>query len=167
MKLSSVLPFVASAAAAMVFAGCVMTPYDGELIANYPTTVIPQISGFSNVPSQTITVYAKDSGGSFEAVATTTTAESGFIWNDTEWYYYNLRNLDLDAEYWTPKSGGACGAKATLRVKLGSGSIYGMSMKEPFADCFEYDMEAAELVETCASDNSPSFTVETCGALCC
>jgi len=145
--------------------GCVATPHDGAIVANHPTTVIPSLNGFGTNPGELVTVYAKNGSGVFEAVATTTTASTGITWSNDEWYYWSISNLDLDSAYWEPKNGGACGAKATLKVK--TGSVYTVTLKEPFSECFDYDMDAEEFVEECHSENMPELTVQTCGALCC
>jgi len=145
--------------------GCVATPHDGAIIANYPTTVIPSLNGFGPNPSETVTVYARNGSGVFEAVATTTTSSTGLTWSGDQWYYWNISNLDLDSAYWEPKYGGACGAKATLKVQIGS--VYTMTLKEPFSQCFDPDMDLAEFYEECHSENMPELMVQTCGALCC
>jgi hypothetical protein len=148
----------------LAFTACTARPYDGELIASHPTTVIPQVWGFTTVASGSVQVQARNTSGTFVTVTTVTAASSGWSWNDTTWYQWSISNLNLPAAYWTDKPGG-CGRRATLRAKFGD--YYGISLKEPWGECFDFSMTTADFVDTCSSEDSPDIVIETCGALCC
>ena len=164
MKGMVLLPLVLIAGVVLA-TGCVATPHDGAIIANHPTTVIPSLNGFGQNPDDIVTVYARNGSGVFEPVVSTTTSTTGLPWSNDQWYYWSISDLDLDSAYWEPKNGGACGAKATLKVQIGG--FYTMTMKEPFTECFDLSMDLAEFYEQCHSENMPELMVQTCGALCC
>lgn len=143
---------------------CVASPYDGEVIANGPVTVVPNINGWALDPNQQVKIQARNSGGSFVQIGTTTSASSGLTWDGVTWYAWDLDNLSVPAAYWTPKPFG-CGTQATLRVQLGTNYAY--SLDQPWSECWDYESNTSEFIENCVSDNSPTLTIETCGALCC
>lgn len=161
MKRPLALPLIVSL---LLAAGCVASPYDGEIVAQNPTTIIPRISGYGNDNPQTVYIYARDASGDFDEVTTAMTTSTAYTWAGTTWYPWQLDNYNLPLEYWTNKPGG-CGRRATLRVKIAGYNA--QSFDQPFASCWEPEYSIAELQAECGSANSPDIRIETCGALCC
>ena len=150
--------------AAALLSACMAEPYDGEVIASHPTTIIPRISGYGNSTGLAVEVQAKNASGGFDVITTTTTGGTRWTWAGDSWYAWDVHDLDLPAAYWTDKPGG-CGQKATLRSKVGNN--FGYTFDEPFVTCWDPFLTATEFWDACGSDNTPEVTIETCGALCC
>ena len=149
---------------AMCGVACISNPYDGENIASFPTTTIPEISGWGTAAGQTVDIYAMNASGTFEWVTSTTTSDIGWAWDGTTWYQWEITGYSLPAAYWSDKPFG-CGKKATIRAQIGG--YFGVSVDQPFLECWDFGQTTTEFLETCQSDNSPDVTIDTCGALCC
>jgi hypothetical protein len=148
----------------LALAACISQPYDGEVVANHPTTIIPHVSGWILDPSTQVQIQARNSGGTFVQVATATSAASGWVWDGDTWFSWNIDNLNLPSTYWTDKPFG-CGQRATLRVAVGAN--FAVSLDQPWSECWDYDQDLSDFLDACMSDDSPTVTIETCGALCC
>lgn len=148
----------------LAFGACTAKPYDGELIANHPTTVVPQVWGWATAADAIVELQARNAAGTFVTLTTIHAGSTGFTWSGSTWFQWTINNLDVPAIYWSDKPGG-CGKRATLRAKFGE--FYGVSLKEPWADCFDFSMTTTDFLNTCASSSSPDITIQTCGALCC
>ncbi|MBL4688513.1 MAG: hypothetical protein JKY37_28245 [Nannocystaceae bacterium] len=144
---------------------CIAEPFDGEVISQNPTTVIPRLSGYGTSLGQPIEISAKNASGGFDVVHdTAVTTGVGWTWAGTVWYGWQIDNFNLPAAYWTAKPFG-CGETATIRAKVGDRN--GHSLKQAFIDCWDPYQAVDEFINDCVSDNSPDVTIETCGALCC
>lgn len=150
--------------ALVALVACIAEPYDGEVIANNPTTTVPVINGWHDVANAEIQILARNSGGTYVHIATATSASSGWVWDDVTWYYWEIENVNVPSTYWFAKPGG-CGTFTTLRADVGP--AYAVSLHTPWASCWDYDQTVNEFVDLCVSDTSPDLRVETCGALCC
>lgn len=159
-RLQPIVPVVL----ALGLGACVAQPYDGELVASYPTTTIPHLNGWILDANTQVQIQAKNAMGTFVQVTTATSAATGWNWDGSTWYYWNADGFNLPLAYWTDKPGG-CGRRATLRVKVGD--YYAYSLDQPWSACWDYDQDVGEFLDTCMSSNSPNVTIETCGALCC
>lgn len=161
MRRITLLPLVLAA----LLTACIAEPFDGELIANNPTTIIPRISGYGTALGQPVEIRAQTASGGFDVVHdSAVTTGYGWSWAGGTWYGWQVDNFNLPAAYWTAKPGG-CGTTATLRAKVGDN--IGYSMSQAFIDCWDPFQTSSEFIDECISDNSPDVTLETCGALCC
>ena len=152
-------------ALAPLFTACMAEPYDGEVVANNPTTIIPRISGYGTALGQPVQIRAKTASGGYDLVHdSAVTTGFGWTWAGATWYGWQIDNFNLPAAYWTAKPGG-CGYTATIRAKVGNYSGY--SMNQEFASCWDPLQTSDEFIDECVSDNSPDVRIETCGALCC
>ena len=161
MRLLNSVPIVLAG----LLTACIAEPYDGEVIANNPTTIIPRISGYGPQLGQPIEILAKTAAGGFDVVHdSAVTTGYGWTWSGATWYGWQVDNFNLPAAYWTAKPNG-CGYTATLRAKVDGDTGY--SMGQAFIDCWDPFQTSDEFVDECISEDSPDVKIETCGALCC
>jgi hypothetical protein len=155
---------LAGFAVASLLTACIAEPYDGEIVAQNPTTIIPRMQGYGTAAGQDVTIFARNASGTFVEVTSTTTGSTGWSWAGSTWYGWVIDDFNLPLAYWTDKPGG-CGRRATLRTQIGN--YNGYSVDQPFASCWSPTQTANEFIDACVSDESPNVTIETCGALCC
>lgn len=152
-------------ALAGLLTACIASPYDGEVVAQNPTTIIPRLAGYGTALGQSIEIRAKNASGTFDLVDdSAVTGGYGWTWAGATWYAWQIDDFNLPSAYWTDKPGG-CGRTATLRTKVGD--YNGYSMSQDFVNCWDPFQTSDEFIDECVSDNSPDVTIETCGALCC
>lgn len=160
-KLASLLLLAFCSAAT----ACIATPYDGEIVANRPTTIVPRISGYGNAANQEVELFAKDPAtGTFVSFTATTTGTRRFRFDDVDWFSWQLDEVNIPTRFWTDRPGG-CGKQVTIKAEIGTWTA--TTFDQPFAECFDPTMSITELTETCGSERSPELTIKTCGALCC
>ncbi len=139
--------------------GCMLSPYDGQVVANRSTPI--SFHGFHTNGSRTLNIRAlNDQTGVFDTIETAPTSSSPYSVDGQDMFEWTKSGLVIPNQYWNP---GACsGFEATIQTRDSVTNYSLISVEEDWGQCWnDVDGDVAEFVSECAAPNSPNAIIRT------
>lgn len=157
---------VLAAAAALWCVACVGDPYDGKVVAQSESTVVPVISGWTTESTATVRIFAKRlSNGAWDEIASATpSTNTSHTWAGSTWFQWSLSNVNVAQKYWQSSPG--LGGTATIKAATSSVGDY-VSLNAPWSTCFHPTQTLQQFLDKCQASNSPEIRILNCGAVGC
>lgn len=160
IQVSALLLRATPALALALGSGCMLSPYDGQVVADRSTPVT--FNGFHSVGGRPINVRAlNDSTGVFDTIDTiTSSVGSGSIGGGQDMHQWYRSGVVIPNEYWD--RAGCRGYEATIQARDAVTNYSLISVEEDWGLCWEdVEYDVGRFVSECAAPNSPNAIIRT------
>lgn len=159
LQISATLLRCAPLLALCLGSACMLSPSDGQVVANRSTPV--SFHGFHTIGNRPLNIRAlNDNTGVFDTLDTAVSSSSAYTVDGQDMFEWSRSGIVIPNEYWD--RGGCQGFEATVQTRDAVSNYAMISVEEDWGQCWnDVNADIGRFVTECAAPNSPNAIIRT------